>query len=69
MRPFDMYGWIAFILLIVGGINSGIMGLFGADIIVGILGGLLGRLVLIVIGAAAGYICYLIYVERFKKTL
>ena len=67
MKPFNMYAWVAFALLIIGGINWGIEGLFGANIVTGIFGNLLGRLIFIVVGAAAVYMCYLIYVERFKK--
>lgn len=67
MKPFNIYGWVAFILLIVGGLNWGIDGLFGANLISAIFGGLLGRLIFIVVGVAAGYMCYLIYIERFKK--
>lgn len=67
MKEFNLYGWIAFILLIIGGINWGIAGIFGADLITAIFGNLLGRLIFIVIGGAAGYICYQIYLEKFKK--
>lgn len=67
MKEFNLYGWIAFILLIVGGINWGIMGIFGGDIITGIFGNLLGRLIFVIVGAAAGYMCYLVYLDKFKK--
>ncbi|OGT45724.1 MAG: hypothetical protein A3E83_04630 [Gammaproteobacteria bacterium RIFCSPHIGHO2_12_FULL_41_20] len=62
----DKWGWIAFIALLVGGIDLGIYGLIHIDIIGTILGGLLSRLVYIVIGVAAGYILYL---WVYKKSL
>ena len=67
MKELTIYGWIALILVIIGGINLGIYGLIKVDIISGIFGNLLGRLIFIVIGIAAGYICYLLYTERSKK--
>jgi len=68
MKELNLYGWIALALVIVGGLNWGLYGLFGANIIQAILGGFLGRLIFIVVGVAAGYLCYLIYLEKFKKT-
>lgn len=67
MKDFNLYGWIAFILLIVGGINWGIQGLFGADLVTAIFGNLLGRLIFLIVGGAAGYMCYLVYLDKFKK--
>lgn len=63
----DTYRQVALILLIVGGINWGFVGLFNVNIISGILGVLLGRLVYVFVGVAAGYMCYEYYVTRFKK--
>lgn len=63
----EMYRQIAIILLIVGGLNWGLFGLFGFNLVSAILGNLLGRLVFIVVGVAAGYMCYLYYLEKFKK--
>ena len=67
MKDLNLYGWIAIVLLIIGGLNLGIYGIFGADVIMGIFGHLLGRLIFIVIGVAAIYKCYVIYLEKFKK--
>lgn len=67
MRELNLYGWIALILVLVGGINWGLVGLFNVNIISGILGELLGRLIFIIVGVAAGYLCYLLYMERMKK--
>lgn len=64
----EMYSWIALILLLVGGINLGIYGIINVDIITSVLGHILGRLVDIVIGVAAGYKIYLLYMGKMKKT-
>ena len=61
MKDLDLYGWIAFIILLVGGLNWGLVGLFNVNIISGIFGMMLGRLIFIIVGIAAGYFCYLIY--------
>lgn len=67
MKDLNLYGWIALILVIVGGINWLLVGLFGLDIVTSILGNMLGRLIFIIVGAAALYLCYLIYLEKAKK--
>lgn len=67
MKELDLYGWIALVLVLIGGINWGLVGLFNTNIITAILGGILGRIVFIIVGVAAGYLCYLIYAEKSKK--
>lgn len=49
---------VANICLLVGGIDLGIYGLIGVDFITTILGVLLGRLIFIIIGVAAGFVIY-----------
>lgn len=68
MKDLDLYTWIALILVIVGGINWGLVGLFNVNLVSAILGDLLGRLIFIIVGAGAGYLCYLIYKMKFKKS-
>ena len=63
----DLYRQIAIVLLVIGGLNWGFVGLFNINIISGILGGLLGRLIFILVGVAAGYLCYLYYLKKFGK--
>jgi len=58
---------IANILILVGGLNLGLMGLFKLDLISTILGGVLGRLIFIVIGVGAGYLIYLKYFKKESK--
>lgn len=67
MRELNIYGWVALILVLVGGINLGLMGLFNVNLILALLGTLLGRLVFIIMGVAAGYLFYLLYLEKMKK--
>lgn len=67
MKDLDLYGWIALSLVIVGGINWGLFGLFNFNLVSAILGDLLGRLIFIAVGVGAGYLGYLIYLLKFKK--
>lgn len=67
MQGLNLYGWIALVAVIIGGINLGVIGLVNIDIISLIFGMLLGRLIFIGIGAGAGYLGYLIYLAKFKK--
>ena len=67
MKDLDLYSWIALALVVVGGINWGLMGLFNVNLVSAIFGDLLGRLIFIVVGVGAGYLCYLIYLTKFKK--
>lgn len=66
MKDLSMYGWVALILVLIGGINWGLMGLFGFDLVSSIFGMMLGRLIFIVVGVAAGYLGYLIYKDKMK---
>ena len=68
MKDLDIYTWIALILVIVGGINWGLVGLFNVNLVSAIFGDLLGRLIFIIVGAGSGYLCYLIYQMKFKKS-
>lgn len=48
--------WIAMILLIIGGLNWGLVGLFQIDVVAGIFGGVtapLSRVVYVLVGLAA----------------
>jgi len=68
MKEMNLYSWIALILVLIGGINWGLVGLFNVNVISGIFGEILGRLIFIVVGVAACYLIYLLYMERAKKT-
>lgn len=51
--------FVALIILLVSGINTGVYGLIHVDIIGSIIGGLLERLFYIIVGVSAGYLIYL----------
>ncbi|MBA3661804.1 MAG: DUF378 domain-containing protein [Gammaproteobacteria bacterium] len=68
MRPLDSYAWIALILVIIGGINWGLVGLADLNLVFALFGnGWFARIIYIIIGLAAAYLCYLIYLDRSKK--
>lgn len=69
MKDLDLYGWIALILVIVGGINWLLVGLVNLNLVTAIFGNVLGRLIFIVVGAAACYLCYLIYLLKFSNKM
>ncbi len=60
-RSFSAIDWIAMILLIVGGINWGLVGLAQFDLVAAIFGGqesMLSRIVYVLVGLAALYSIY-----------
>ncbi len=71
MMPIDLklQVYIAMILVFVGAIDLGIFGLAGTDLISSILGHILGRLIFIVIGAAAGYLIYLKFMKKVDLSI
>jgi len=58
LRGFD---YVAVVLVVIGGLNWGLVGLFDFDLVQAILGGvpILARLVYILVGLAAAYACLL----------
>ncbi|MBM7615901.1 DUF378 domain-containing protein [Alkaliphilus hydrothermalis] len=59
-----MLTWIALVLLIIGGLNWGLVGLFNIDIVASIFKGPrnpVARLIYIVIGLAALYVILMIF--------
>lgn len=56
--------WIALVLLIVGGLNWGLVGIFNFDLVAAIFGGIpfLQNLIYILVGLSAIYIIY--YVSK-----
>lgn len=67
LKEYDLYTQIALIIVIIGGICWGLVGLFNFYLISGVLGNLLARLIYIVVGVAAGWLCYKIYLDYMKK--
>lgn len=58
MQNFGILWTIARVLLLMGGINLGLYGLFKIDLITMILGNGLARLLYILMGVSAGFIIY-----------
>lgn len=58
MKSNNFLDWIAWILVIVGGLNWGLVGLFNLNIVAVIFGGLpiLAKLIYILVGIAAIYL-------------
>ncbi|EKD73527.1 MAG: hypothetical protein ACD_45C00292G0012 [uncultured bacterium] len=66
MQNLGFLGWIAWILVIIGGIDCGFYGIFHFHLLEIILGAqLVGRAFFVLIGIGAGY---LIYLPIKKKT-
>jgi uncharacterized protein len=60
VSPMNTVDWIAMVLLIVGGLNWGLVGLFSFDLVATIFGEMsaLSRLVYILVGASALWCLY-----------
>ncbi len=67
MKDLNLYGIISLVLVLIGGICWGLVGLFNIYLVTGIFGTVLGRLIYILVGVGAGYLCYLVYLDKFKK--
>ncbi len=68
MRDYSLIGWITLILVIVGGINWGLVGLFQFNLVTAIFGpSLLERVVYILVGVSAIYQLFLLISDRSKK--
>lgn len=71
MKNEKLLRFIAYILVLVGAINWGLVGLFAFNLIGLLLGGglsLLARLVYILVGIAGGYLIYLDYFKKEKAS-
>lgn len=57
MRKLNVLDWIAIALTIIGGINWGLVGLFGFDLVASLFGMMtvLSRVIYVVVGLAALY--------------
>ena len=59
MKDIKLLSMIAAIIVLVGGVNCGLIGLLQLDLFTGIVGHALGRLLFLIVGLAAGYLIYL----------
>jgi uncharacterized membrane protein YuzA (DUF378 family) len=59
----NAFDWIALVLLIIGGINWGLVGLFNFDLVATIFGSMptVSRAIYILVGLAALYTIYLMF--------
>jgi uncharacterized membrane protein YuzA (DUF378 family) len=65
MKDYGLYEWIAYILVIIGGINWGLVGLFKINLVEAIFGsGFLARLIYIIVGVGAGYLIYMFVKQK-----
>jgi uncharacterized protein len=62
MADITAYRFIALILLVIGGLNWGLVGLLNFNLVTTLLGKVLGR---VLVGIAAAYMCYMIYLDKF----
>lgn len=70
MQGLSMLALTALILVIIGGFNWFLIGLFNVNLVTALFGiGLVSRLIFIIVGAAAIYLAYLLYLEKSKSTL
>lgn len=67
MNKLNALDWIAIILVIIGGLNWGLVGIFGFDLVATIFGAMsvLARIVYILVGLAALYLIFC--VGKFGK--
>ncbi len=58
MNKISALDWVAIILLIVGGLNWGLIGVFGFDLVAAIFGDMaaISRIVYMVVGVSAVYV-------------
>lgn len=60
MGKFGTLDWIAMILVVIGGVNWGLVGLFNFDLVAAIFGGfsIISRIFYILVGLSALYVLY-----------
>jgi hypothetical protein len=60
MKKLNGLDWIALILVVVGGLNWGLVGLFGFDLVATIFGvmGIISRIVYVLVGLSALYLIF-----------
>ena len=58
MKKLNSFDWIAIILLVVGGLNWGLVGLFNFDLVAALFGemSVLSKVVYIIVGISAIYV-------------
>ena len=66
MKRFNALDWIALILVVVGGLNWGLIGLFDFDLVAALFGemSLISRIVYVLVGVSAVYVLATSLVKR-----
>ena len=62
MKHLNVFDWVALILLVIGGINWGMIGIFNADLVSGLFGvtTILTRTIFVMVGLAAIHTVYIL---------
>ena len=62
MKHLNTFDWVALILLMVGGVNWGMIGVFNVDLVSGLFGAmsLLTRIIFVMVGLAAIHTVYIL---------
>lgn len=70
MRNISTFDLIVLILLIIGGINWGLVGLFGFNLVEAIfgVGSFLTSIIYLVVGLSAIYVLYRVFISRSDKS-
>lgn len=72
MKKLNALDWISLILVVVGGLNWGLVGLFKFDLVAAIFGGVEGivsRIVYTLVGVAAIYLIIAVAAKSGKKQM
>jgi hypothetical protein len=69
-KAMSTIGWIAFALLVIGGLNRGLVGLFSFDLVAALFGEMsaLSRLIYILVGLSALYCLFAMPAMRRRPT-
>lgn len=67
MNRLSVLDWIAVVVLVIGGLNWGLVGLFGFDLVAAIFGAMsvLTRIIYVLVGISAVYVA--VVVPTFKR--
>jgi len=65
MKDFDLLQWAAFIAILIGGLNLGLMGLLNINMFSVFFGtGFLERLMYLIVGVSSGYLIHTLFKNK-----
>lgn len=68
MKKLTSVDWVSFILVIIGGINWGLIGFFNFNLVEVIFGeGMVTKVIYALVGLAALYMIYYLFAKSFEK--